>query len=125
MRRSTDRIVATHTGSLPRAPDLLVGLLAKDGGQPYDKEALAARVRQSVIDVVKKQAAIGIDGIDDGEHSKSSFTAYLRTRLEGLSQTDTPYNAYGPTRDYLQFKDVYDENAVMLAARPSTKDKPL
>src|ERR1700683_3275540 len=118
MRRSTDRIVTTHTGSLPRTPDLVAMLLAKDGGQPYDSVALAARVRASVIEVAQRQAAVGIDGIDDGEHSKSSFTAYLRTRLDGLSQTATPYNAYGTTRDYLEFKGVYDENTAMLAARP-------
>ena len=125
MRRSTDRIVTTHTGSLPRPPDLVAALLAKDGGQPYDAAALAARVRASVIEVVQRQAAIGIDGIDDGEHSKSSFTAYLRTRLDGLSQTTKPYNAYGQTRDYLEFKDAYDEAGVMLAARPSSRNRPL
>ncbi len=125
MRRSTDRIVTTHTGSLPRTPDLVAMLLAKDGGQPYDSAALAARVRASVIEVAQRQAAVGIDGIDDGEHSKSSFTAYLRTRLDGLSQTATPYNAYGTTRDYLEFKGAYDENAAMLAARPVNQLRPL
>src|SRR5665213_4579597 len=125
MRRSTDRIVTTHTGSLPRPNDLVALLLPKDAGQSYDAAALAARVCASVLEVVQKQAAIRIDGIGDGEHSKSSFTAYLRTRLDGLSHTTKPYQAYGPTRDYIEFKDVYDENAVMLGARPSTKGRPL
>ncbi len=94
--------------------------------RPYDAAALAASVRASVLDIVQKQASVsGIDGINDGEHSKSSFTAYLRTRLDGLSQTATPYNAYGPTRDYLEFKGAYDETAVMLAARPINQVRPL
>ena len=93
-------------------------LRAKDGGAAYDAAALAAAVRQSVVDVVKHQIDLGIDVVDDGEHSKSSFTAYLRTRLSGFSQTDKPYNARPPTRDYLAFPAVYDENKIMLAARP-------
>src|SRR5665213_2958034 len=125
MRRSTDRIVTTHTGSLPRPNDLVALLLPKDGGQSYDAAALAPRVCAPEREVVHNQAAIGIHGIRDAAHSQSSFTAYLRTRLAGLSQTTKPYQAYGPTRDYIEFKDVYDENAVMLGARPSTKGRPL
>jgi len=125
MRRSTDRIVTTHTGSLPRPPELVAMLRAKDSGQAYDEAALAARVRASVFEVVRKQAATGLDVVDDGEHSKSTFTAYLRTRLSGLSQTEQTYNAgTASTRDYLAFKAAYDEAAVMLAARPVTLRKP-
>jgi 5-methyltetrahydropteroyltriglutamate--homocysteine methyltransferase len=125
MQRSTDRILTTHTGSLPRPMALVAPLNAKDFGQDYDAVALAAAVRQSVIAVVRKQAEVGIDSVNDGEHSKSSFTAYLRTRLAGLSQTATPYRAYGPTRDYLAFTGAYDEAAAMLAARPSAAIRPM
>jgi len=119
MLRSSERIITTHCGSLPRPDALLAPLRAKDAGEAYDAAALARAVRQSVIDVVGRQVALGIDVVDDGEHSKSSFTAYLRTRLSGFSQTGKPYNARPPTRDYLEFSAVYDENRVMLAARPS------
>jgi 5-methyltetrahydropteroyltriglutamate--homocysteine methyltransferase len=121
VRRSTDRIITTHAGSLPRPPDLIAMLRAKDGGQAYDAHALAARVRSSVRDVVRKQAEIGIDVIDDGEHSKSTFTAYLRTRLSGITKTEPYSRASTPTRDYLAFKGAYDEAAVMLAARPGAR----
>jgi 5-methyltetrahydropteroyltriglutamate--homocysteine methyltransferase len=124
MRRSTDRIITTHCGSLPRPDALVAPLRAKDAGERFDAAALASAVRHSVIDVVKKQVALGLDVVDDGEHSKSSFTAYLRTRLAGLSQTDKPYNARPPTRDYLAFPAVYDENKLMLAARPIVAARP-
>jgi 5-methyltetrahydropteroyltriglutamate--homocysteine methyltransferase len=118
MRRSTERIITTHTGSLPRPPELVAPLQAKDGGDPYDEAALAARVRQSVFDVVARQAATGLDVIGDGEHSKSSFTAYLGPRLAGLSRAPAAYQAYAPTRDALAFPGAYAENRLMLAARP-------
>jgi len=125
MRRSTDRIITTHAGSLPRPAELLAQLRAKDAGQNYDQQALVSRVRKSVEEVVHRQAATGIDVVDDGEHSKSSFTAYLRTRLAGLSQTDKPYVANRRTRDYLAFPAVYEEARVMLAARPSAVPRPM
>ncbi len=124
MRQSTDRIITTHTGSLPRPMAIVAALQAKDGREPYDAPALAASVRQSVSDIVRKQAATGIDVVSDGEHSKSSFTAYLGARLAGLQRIDKPYMAYKPTRDYLAFSAVYDENKVMLAARPNVVRKP-
>jgi 5-methyltetrahydropteroyltriglutamate--homocysteine methyltransferase len=124
MRQSRQCIVTTHTGSLPRPAELIAPLQAKDGGDPYDAAALAARVRQSVIDIVRKQAETGLDVIGDGEHSKSSFTAYLGTRLAGLSRAPEPYQAYRPTRDALAFPDVYAEDRIMRAARPRNVTKP-
>jgi 5-methyltetrahydropteroyltriglutamate--homocysteine methyltransferase len=125
MLRSSERILTTHSGSLPRPPRLAELLAAKDSGKAYDEAELAAEVRTSVFDVVRRQAATGLDLINDGEHSKSSFTAYLRTRLSGFSETEKPYNAASPsTRDYRAFKGAYDEAAVMLAARPVTRFKP-
>jgi len=124
VQRSTDRIITTHAGSLPRPPELLPALTAKDEGQPYDAPALAAAVHTSVLEVVRRQAEIGLDVIDDGEHSKSSFTGYLRTRIGGLAQTTTPYRqTITRTRDYLAFTEAYEETAVVLAARPSKQGR--
>jgi 5-methyltetrahydropteroyltriglutamate--homocysteine methyltransferase len=124
MRASNERIITTHTGSLPRPPGLVAPLQAKDGGDPFDAKALDAGVRQSVFDIVKRQAEAGLDVIGDGEHSKSSFTAYLGTRLGGLSRAPEAYQAYKPTRDALAFPGVYAENRIMLAARPRPGVKP-
>ena len=61
--------------------------------------------------------------VDDGEHSKSSFTQYLSTRLSGLGKTGKPYPAHGRSRDQIAFPDVYAENRVMLAARPGRGER--
>ena len=124
MKRSTDRIITTHVGSLPRPADLIPVLWAKDAGQPYDHEVYARRVRESVADVVRKQAELGIDVLGDGEHSKSSFITYTRTRLGGFEPTDQPAGSHGTTRDSLAFPAVYEEQAAMYAARPSKIGRP-
>ncbi len=86
MRQSIERILTTHTGSLPRPAELLAPLQAKDNGESYDAAALADRVAASVTEIVRRQDVTGLDVICDGEHSKSSFTAYLGTRLSGLTR---------------------------------------
>jgi 5-methyltetrahydropteroyltriglutamate--homocysteine methyltransferase len=84
MRRSTDRILTTHTGSLPRPDDLLAMLRAKEMGHPYDAEALAARVRSAVGVTVRAQLDAGIDIVGDGEMSKASYATYVKDRLVGF-----------------------------------------
>lgn len=84
MKRSTDRILTTHVGSLARPDDLLELTRAKLAGEPYDVTAFAARVRGSVAELVAKQVESGIDVVDDGEQSKDSFYAYARERLGGI-----------------------------------------
>jgi 5-methyltetrahydropteroyltriglutamate--homocysteine methyltransferase len=91
MQRSTDRFLTTHTGSLPRPEDLIRMMYAKEEGVPVDPEALAARVRAAVADVVKKQAAAGIDLINDGEMSKPSYATYVKDRLEGFGGTGNTF----------------------------------
>jgi len=84
MKRSTERILTTHAGSLPLPPELKEMLVARNSGQPYDKEALAKRVRETVLEVVKKQIACGLDVINDGEVGKPNFSRYARERLSGF-----------------------------------------
>jgi 5-methyltetrahydropteroyltriglutamate--homocysteine methyltransferase len=92
MQRSTDRILTTHVGSLPRPPDLQQMLQAKDRGEPYDAAAFEARVKEAVADAVRKQVEIGIDVVSDGELAKSSFTNYVKDRLSGLDAVNRdPY----------------------------------
>ena len=105
MQRSTDRILTTHVGSLPRPPDLQQMLQAKDRGEPYDEAALEARVKEAVAEAVRKQADVGIDIVADGEQSKSSFTNYVKDRLSGLDAVN-PYPYPGPPPmfpEYAQF----------------------
>ncbi len=84
MQRSTERILTTHCGSLPRPADLLDLMKARATGAPYDAAAYAARVRGAVADVVRQQAAAGIDVLTDGEQGKLGFYAYVSERLTGF-----------------------------------------
>jgi 5-methyltetrahydropteroyltriglutamate--homocysteine methyltransferase len=84
MFRSTERIITTHVGSLPRPRDLLDLMKAKLSGAAYDPAAYDARVRSAVADCVRMQADCGIDVVADGEMSKSGFFFYVQDRLEGF-----------------------------------------
>jgi 5-methyltetrahydropteroyltriglutamate--homocysteine methyltransferase len=86
MKRSTGRILTTHAGSLPRPPGIREEVSATErGGTPRSGYGeLAARVRGAVADVVARQAACGIDSVNDGEIGKSNFTWYAVSRLGGL-----------------------------------------
>ena len=77
MKRSTERILTTHTGSLPRPADLLAMIQAREAGQTVDVAAFASRVELAVAEVVGKQARAGIDVVSDGEMGKPSFATYV------------------------------------------------
>ena len=84
MKNSSSRILTTHIGSLVRPPALVEVMKAKESGQSYDREELAARVRDSTRDVVQKQLDSGIDVPSDGEYGKPSFSGYANERLSGF-----------------------------------------
>ncbi len=86
MKHSSDRILTTHVGSLPRPDDLIDLLMAQDAGEPHDSARLATRVRQSVADIVAKQVETGIDAVSDGEMGKVSYVNYLKHRLSGFGE---------------------------------------
>jgi 5-methyltetrahydropteroyltriglutamate--homocysteine methyltransferase len=90
VRRSTERFLTTHTGSLPRPEDLIRTMFAKEEGVPVDAVALAARIKAAVADVVGRQVAAGIDVIDDGEYSKPSYATYVKDRLSGFGGESHP-----------------------------------
>jgi len=85
MKRSSQRILTTHTGSLPRPDDLMALLRAKETGEAYDAAALASRIKSSVAETVRMQAAAGIDIVNDGEMSKPSYATYVKDRLAGFA----------------------------------------
>jgi 5-methyltetrahydropteroyltriglutamate--homocysteine methyltransferase len=112
MKRSTERILTTHVGSLVRPPDLVQMLRAKESGQPYDQQGLAAKVRHAVAEVVHTQAEAGIDVPSDGEYSKPSFSGYVNERLTGFERRarrpgESPLLNWG--RDRKQFREFYEE----------------
>lgn len=87
MKRSTDRILTTHVGSLIRPEALQTFLRARQGGKPYDKPAYEHCLTQSVAEVVRQQVAIGIDVVSDGEFGKAiSWSQYALERLSGFER---------------------------------------
>ncbi len=88
MKRSTERILTTHVGSLARPHPLLELMRAKVADQAYDETEFARQSREAVKDVVQQQAAAGIDVVSDGEQSKAGFLGYISDRLSGL-EVDT------------------------------------
>ena len=91
MRHSTERFLTTHTGSLPRPDDLVRTMYAKEEGVPVDAAALDARIAAAVAEVVRKQAAAGIDVVNDGEMSKPSYATYIKDRLSGFGGTGNTF----------------------------------
>jgi 5-methyltetrahydropteroyltriglutamate--homocysteine methyltransferase len=85
MKTSQDRILTTHTGSLPRPPELRALLVEKDQGRPYDKAELARLTREAVFAIVRRQAEVGVDVINDGELSKPGYSTYVADRLTGFA----------------------------------------
>jgi 5-methyltetrahydropteroyltriglutamate--homocysteine methyltransferase len=88
MKRSTERILTTHVGSLVRPPEVLEAVLTKAAGRERDEKAFEDLVSQAVRDVVRKQAEVGIDIPSDGEYSKPNFFSYATERLAGLETLD-------------------------------------
>ena len=84
MRRSDERILTTHTGSLPRPVALTQFYARRARGETVDPDAIETAAREAVTDIVGKQIAAGIDVINNGEQSRDSFVLYLRDRLTGL-----------------------------------------
>ena len=90
MKRSTERFLTTHTGSLPRPDDLVRAMFAKEEGVPVDAAALKSRIRSAVAAVVEKQIEAGIDIVNDGEMSKPSYATYIKDRLHGFGGESRP-----------------------------------
>jgi 5-methyltetrahydropteroyltriglutamate--homocysteine methyltransferase len=108
MQLSTDHILTTHVGSLPRPDDLFEMMLARMDGEPVDENSYAERVRQAVADVVKQQVAAGLDVVNDGEMGKPSFITYATQRLAGLEKREgTRPSPFSNTRETRDFPDYY------------------
>src|SRR4029450_3598544 len=101
MKLSTDRILTTHTGSLPRAQDLTTTLEALDAGTMPERAVFETRVRRAVGDIVRQQIDAGVDIVNDGEQGKVGYSTYVRHRLIGFDG-----KAAGPVRaDWADFPE--------------------
>jgi 5-methyltetrahydropteroyltriglutamate--homocysteine methyltransferase len=105
-----DRILATHTGSLIRPPELLAFLADKERGQEIDEDAYQRALRDAVAEVVRHQVEVGIDVPDDGEMGKASWITYLYERVSGLEVRPVELEGgtmYPPSRDRQAFPGAY------------------
>jgi 5-methyltetrahydropteroyltriglutamate--homocysteine methyltransferase len=114
MKRSSERILTTHVGSLPRPSDLLDMVQAKEQGKPIDENAHATKLRTAVKDIVRKQIELGIDVIDDGEFGKPSFVSYVNERLGGFKvDSEVPRQSpWAASREARSFPEFYGQGHV-------------
>ena len=94
MKRSQERILTTHTGSLPRPACLVNMLAAVARGESVDEEALDSAATASSLDVMRKQADAGVDVINSGEQFRVSFSTYVTQKISGFGEGGPP----GPQR---------------------------
>ena len=99
MKRSTEHILTTHTGSLPRPPELTAALQRRDRGEGED-DGLDAQIRDAVADIVRRQADAGVTVVNDGEAGKIGYSTYVKERLEGFGGTG---GLTGMPADMLEF----------------------
>jgi len=122
MKNSTDRILTTHVGSLPRPENLLDLLEKQDKGESYNSDDLRAEVVKAVNEIVATQVENGIDIVSDGEMSKLSYTVYVKHRLGGLAEGTEELGA-GKDGKALAPKDFQDHPGFM-EWRVSLRDMP-
>ena len=120
MKRSTDRILTTHAGSLPRPAELLSLISAHESGKPVDATELDTVVRSAVKKIVKKQADDGVDVLNDGEQSKPSYSTYVKDRMTGFGGESSFAEVSAPRADLAEFPDFAQKVAAEYVTGTST-----
>jgi 5-methyltetrahydropteroyltriglutamate--homocysteine methyltransferase len=115
IQHSTDRILTTHVGSLPRPADLLDVMKTRVAGMPHDRTAYDKRVTRAVAECVRKQAEAGIDIVTDGEQSKPGFFTYVRERLDGFEARPQLKKSIFPAEEaaFPEYYEQYFREAMM------------
>ena len=143
MKRSTDRILTTHVGSLIRPPEIRDAFEARGAGKTYDEDKLQKTLTREVAKVVKQQSEIGIDIVDDGEFGKAGWMRYVSERLNGLElrplkpgeKMTTPDDIMRETKVFPDFYKAYnrivffdwlppEESKTPLDRKPAAADGP-
>lgn len=105
MKTSTDRILTTHVGSLPRPQNVVDYLFAEDQENPFDQMGYYQTMREEVFKVAKKQSSVGVDVISDGEMSKISYATYIRHRLTGFEIGEVPRATPKDLDEFPEYRD--------------------
>jgi len=119
MKRSSERILTTHTGSLPRPEDLLAMLEAKEQGGLLDRPTFEARVRTAVAEVVRAQLEAGVDVINDGEQGKQDYSTYIKDRLTGFEGEPLQLEPGRDLRDFPEFSARWQGLVASFVTRPT------
>ena len=121
METSTDRIITTHVGSLPRSPRLIELMAQIERGELKDHASFDAQVDEAVSAIVRKQADLGIDVIDDGEVGKAGFITYINERLGGFEPiAGQRKSVWDGTKEALAFPEFYEPISRAIAASKSS-----
>jgi 5-methyltetrahydropteroyltriglutamate--homocysteine methyltransferase len=121
MQPKAERILTTHSGSLPRPAGLLPLLLAEEAGQPVDDAALRSEVRSAVRETVQRQADVGVDVLNDGEVSKPSYATYVKDRLTGFGGEGSIEEVAAATTGLEDFPDFADKMADLMESVSAIK----
>lgn len=127
MQGSKDRILTTHVGSLVRTKEIVECQIRKYLGERVDPDEYARAVKDGVAQVVRRQADVGVDVIDDGEYGKLNWIAYLGERMQGLEKSEAKLSTddaagFWPEQElYNEFYQIYHrhESTQWLPAAPS------
>jgi 5-methyltetrahydropteroyltriglutamate--homocysteine methyltransferase len=106
LKRSTDRILTTHTGSLPRPADLITLLKERQRGNA-PTATFTPRVAAAIEEVVQKQRSVGLDIVNDGEQSKPDYSTYIKDRLDGFGGE---MEVHPTSRDGKDFPEFFSQN---------------
>ena len=123
MHKSTDRILTTHAGSIPRGEPLGEMLIDEEAGKPVDKSALQSNVELRVSRVLEKQAEAGVDIVNDGEQGRVGFQTYITQRMSGFGGVSK--RPYGKEFiEYPQFTKRMMERLAKTQAGYSARQRP-
>ena len=120
MQRSTDRILTTHTGSLPRPDELVSMAESRDQRELQREPHFEERVKAAVAEIVQKQVAAGVTVVNDGEMSKVGYSTYLTDRVSGFSEQSRPSRLQAEARDFPDFYQTRGTQSVNVK-RPVTQ----
>ena len=120
MLHSTERILVTHTGSLPRPRELIDVMLAENEGRAVDPADYEEKLLRAVHDIVRRQMDLGVDIVDDGELSKRGFAVYAHQRLDGLTPTGrVRVSPWDNSRESQAFPEHYGHYSPVPGAKPN------
>jgi 5-methyltetrahydropteroyltriglutamate--homocysteine methyltransferase len=121
MQPRMDRILTTHSGSLPRPAEFLPLVLAQEAGEPVDDAEFAGEVRAAVRETVQRQADAGVDVVNDGEVSKPSYATYVKDRLTGFGGEGSVQEVAAAVMGLEDFPDFLEKVAQIMASAAAIK----